>query len=113
MNNFIEEYPNTLSHIDCQKIISWYEKSKNIQEKGLIGAGRVDLKIKECSQIAMYFLNEPKDINVTVLSCLIEGLKKYKKKEPRDKGLYLPLGNMSRLEFAEVFTETRLLWNTL
>ena len=56
MNDFIEEYPNTLTQIDCQKIILWYEKSKNLQEQGLVGAGRVDLKTKECSQISMCFL---------------------------------------------------------
>ena len=45
MNNFIEEYPNTLSQIDCRRIISWYENSKNIS-LGTVGDGVIDLKKK-------------------------------------------------------------------
>ena len=92
MNDFIEEYPNTVTQIDCQKIISWYEKSKNLQEQGLVGAGRVDLKTKECSQISMCFLKEPNDINVMILSYLIEGLKKYKKKNSEIDNYIYPWG---------------------
>ena len=90
MNDFIEEYPNTLSHIDCQKIISWFENSKNIS-LGKVGDGVIDISKKDCSEIKMNFLKDPKDINFMILNYLIEGLKKYKKKNPEIND-YITLG---------------------
>ena len=52
MNDFIEEYPNTLSQIDCRRIISWFENSKDIS-LGKVGDGVIDISKKD-----IRFLNE-------------------------------------------------------
>ena len=91
MNDFIEEYPNTLSQIDCRRIISWFENSKDIS-LGKVGDGVIDISKKDCSEIKMNFLKDPKDINFMILNYLIEGLKKYKKKNPEINDYIYPWG---------------------
>ena len=79
MQNFINQYRNTLSLDECNQIISWMDLKHSDQIPGKLGSlGRVDLSKKSSRDLELSFM-EKNPVNELIASAVMQSVTTYKK----------------------------------
>ena len=82
MQNFINQYRNTLSLDECNQIISWMELKRSDHEQGKLGSdSRVDLSKKSSYDLGLNFTKE-NPINELIAGAVLQSISTYKKQHP-------------------------------
>ena len=89
MQNFINQYRNTLSLDECNQIISWMDSKHSDQIQGKLGSpGVVDLTRKSSRDLELSFM-EKNPVNELIAGAVMQSISKYKEQHP-ELEIHLP-----------------------
>ena len=89
MQNFINQYRNTLSLDECNQIISWMELKRSDHEQGKLGSpGVVDLSRKSSRDLELSFM-EKNPVNELIAGAVMQSISTYKEQHP-ELEIHLP-----------------------
>lgn len=89
MQNFINQYRNTLSLDECNQIISWMDSKHSDQIQGKLGSpGVVDLTRKSSRDLELSFM-EKNPVNELIAGAVMQSISTYKEQHP-ELEIHLP-----------------------